>query len=295
MNIYFSLPNFYSCFNINNNFAMLVKKHPEYLNSSGKNEIIIASAHGNFPYNYWHGGANNNFGKGAYYKDFVNCYHTFFASLRFNCSNIFLNEDDFFNVMNNIIFKTNHTGSNYIEVSNLKLFEYLKEEFPYYYYVLSSNANLIQEFTPNILEGFIKSNNFQLIELPYGYNLSLIKDLPKQNLELKVNSLCNPKCAYYKKCQVIEQKNSYNFSGKSIYECSNYSGYHEPYEIIPLKDIEEIFVKQGYNHYKIIDFPTKESYLFPEHYAQFLIKYFIKDEYAILTYNYLFGKEKIDG
>lgn len=293
MNIYFSLPNFFSCFQINDIFSYLIKQHPEYINISEKNNLIISSVHGNFSYCYWNGGVNNNFGPGSFYKDFAHCGDQSYAPLRLNCSNIMLKKEDFYNVMGNLILSLNGSGSNYIEVSNLEFFQYLKEKYPNYKYVFSANANLMHPFNHDILQGLIDSEEFDLIELPYNFDLTTIQNLPKKYFELQVNSLCPKSCSYYDECRLAEHEKQYNFSGRTQYECVKYNGYDTIKEIINLKDIENIYLPQGYNHFKLIDIPAKEAITAPDKYINFLVNYFIKPEYQLKVYKILEGKENI--
>ena len=131
--IYFTLPNFYDNFYINNFFITLSKANPEYF----KEKITFIQTSGNFPYCSWNGGMNNCYDRGAFYDDFSNCYKMSSVPLRFNCANVLLEDFDFDNTMANLILELNENGSNLIEVANLKLMEYLETQFPNYKFVFS--------------------------------------------------------------------------------------------------------------------------------------------------------------
>ena len=293
MDIYFSLPNFFTFFHINNIFASLNRAHREYFKGAGKYTIIFSSAHGNFPYCSWNGGVNNCEGKGAYYKDFIECGDRSILPLRFNCSNILLKDYDYANVMGNLILKQNENGSNYIEISDLLFFEYLKEKYPNYKYIFSASANLINPVNKDILSCLIDSNNFDLIELPYGFEVESLDGIKKSSLEIYVNSLCPTTCPYWENCRLNEHNNQYNFSQKTIFNCNNRKLYYNENNFIPFEDVIELYVKKGISHFKMENIPFCDSIdaKFDHAYIDFLIKYFIKEEHQAEALNFVLAEE----
>ena len=69
--------------------------HQQFINSF-KVPIKFIYTAGSFPYTYWNGGMNNNFGPGNNtYDTVIKYYQTNLLPLRINCSNINLNKEDF--------------------------------------------------------------------------------------------------------------------------------------------------------------------------------------------------------
>ena len=278
MSLCFSIPNFFTNYKTNHTFFGLIKQYPNYLKNQN---IDILSSHGQFPYCYWNGGINVNSGPGAFYHDFIECGDFSNLPLRFNCSNTVLDDIDFNNVMANLILEHNGSGSNEIEVCNLKLFNYIKENYPMYSkFIFSKNGDLINPMTPEIINSLIASDNFALIELPtrYNGNFEELKKISKRShIEIVVNPLCEIKCPNFENCRLLENSNQYNYSGSSVYcECSKRKSYDLNPNIITLEEIEEKYVPLGITHFKIEDFPRNEPML---NYYNFLINYFIKPEY----------------
>lgn len=278
MSLCFSIPNFFTNYKTNHTFFGLVKQYPNYLKNQN---IDILSSHGQFPYCYWNGGINVNSGPGAFYHDFIECGDFSNLPLRFNCSNTVLDDIDFNNVMANLILEHNGSGSNEIEVCNLKLFNYIKETYPMYSkFIFSKNGDLINPMTPEIINSLIESDNFALIELPTRYNgdFEELKKISKRShIEIVVNPLCEIKCPNFENCRLLENSNQYNYSGSSVYcECSKRKSYDLNPNIITLEEIEEKYVPLGITHFKIEDFPRNEPML---NYCNFLVNYFIKPEY----------------
>lgn len=288
MTINFSLPNFFINFRTNDIFFTIVKTHPEFLKNPNVNFL---SAHGQFPYCYWNGGININEGPGAYYTDFINCGDSSNIPLRFNFSNLMLTKEDFDNVMANLILDLNGNGSNEIELSNLELFNYLRENYPVYSrYIFSKNADIISEMTPEVINALIESDNFSLIELPvyYNGNFEQLKQIQKRKyIELVINPICNKTCNNFNNCRLKENISHYNYSRESIYcNCTARHKFNKNPDLISLEEIEKDYLPLGIFNFKIEDFPRNEPDI---NYCDFLVQYFIKPEYQIEALNLLLG------
>ena len=290
--VYFTLSNFYFNFSINNFFIKTVKNNPDWL----KFPVAFVAATGNFPYSYWNGGYNNNQGKGAFYEDFIQCSEQSYLPLRFNCSNIFLDNEDFDNTMMNLILLLNENGSNSIELNNIELYNYLKEKYPNYKYVFSKEAELLlgEQYTSELINFLLNENIFKLISLPEEKSLDLeflknINDLKK--IELSVNTVCDKNCFNYKKCQEKEHFSQYNFGCNNIYqECKKHSLYHERKPIISIEDIKNIYYPMGVRYFRIADMINDSE----NNLIVFLIDYFIKDEFKEKFYKeFLLELERI--
>lgn len=273
MKLCFSLPNFFEFFKINEVLGKISRNNPEYF----KADLCFDSVHGSYPYCYWNGDSNSNKGPGALYHDFVNCGLSSFSPLRLNMSNVNLIEEDFLNVMANIILRENMSGSSYVELSNLKLLEYIDEKYPYYKYVFSKNAHFAHPFTAEIINGIVESGKFTLIELPLELNkdIEFLKSLnSRKSIEIQVNSKCPIGCSQYKNCSLANQKKQYDFSGHNIYaSCNKCENNISINESISIEEILNTYAPLGISHYKIDSFENDKEYI------DFVVNYFFKDEY----------------
>lgn len=286
MKLCFSLPNFFEFFKINEVLGKISRNNPEYF----KADLCFDSVHGSYPYCYWNGDSNSNKGPGALYHDFVNCGLGSFSPLRLNMSNINLIEEDFSNVMANIILRESMSGSSYVEISNLKLMEYIDEKYPYYKFIFSKNAHFAHPFTTEIVNGLIESNKFTLIELPLELNkdFDFIKSLKdRRALEIQVNSRCPLTCNSYKSCNLSCQKKQYDFSGFNIFKsCNKCVNNISLDESISIEEILNKYAPLGISHYKIDSFEDDKAYI------NFVLNYFFKSEYKNNVIE-IFSKEEI--
>lgn len=275
--INFSLPNFYFNFNVNNFIIKLNQTNSEYF----KEKINFQYAYGNFPYAYWNGGYNNNMANDAFYHDFIRCPEESLVPISFNCSNIYLYENDYENTMMNLILKENENGINCIELSNIELYNFLIKKYPHYNYIFSKEADLLNPLTPEIIN--VLSETFYMIQVPNNkYNdfnfLNEIKN--KEKIEITINDKCSHFCQKYNLCKLHEHQAQYNFSGKNNYKnCKERKKYEDNF-LISLEDIKNIYLPLGFSHFSfddVISDKQKDALLFA------YVKYFIKEEYQILV------------
>ena len=76
------------------------------------------------------------------------------APLRIDFSNTLLKETDLFNIHENTILKLTEANGTIIELSDLKIFNYIQNNFNGFQFILSPNAALIHEFDTNIINCF---------------------------------------------------------------------------------------------------------------------------------------------
>lgn len=273
MKIVFTLSNFFENLSVNNFIIYLSRTCPEVF----KSEISIIAASGGFPYCYWCGDINRNYGSGAYYTDFERLYTNSAAPLRFNFANVLLDETDFLNVMGNQILKSNHNGSNLIEISNFKFLEYIKEKYPNYKFIMSKNSDFINPMTIDIINDAIECQVFELIGLPDYYinNFEELKKIKQRNkIELTVDPICPLKCKNFYNCRITEQKSEIEYSGKSIISsCEKKNLYGSSKTILTLEDIEKNYLPLGINHFCFSPYFIPIETLF-----NFYLDYFIKKD-----------------
>lgn len=269
--IYFSLPFFATNIIFNNYICYFLKNNPE---ARRFKDSFIMGNHGNFNFTYWNGDVNNNYGEIALYEDIFFINSAYKNSIRLNCSNIFLEQNDIFDTHINIIFELLKNSGNYIEISDLKLFEKISQQYPGFNFIFSENADLINPFTLDILNIIIKQNVFDFITLPkrLSNDENFISKLSnKDKYEIIVCDKCFS-CSENKKqeCSAEEQKYQINFSSKSVYQGCSLTKIYQTVE----EDINYInsFIKKGFKYFKIDTCPYKDFTNFNNYLMELLIK-----------------------
>lgn len=278
--LYFTLPNFYENFIINDYFLNLNKFFPEVF----KEKITFIQASGSFPYCSWSGGYNSNNGEGAYYDAFIHCYTQYMVPLRINFANVLLEDFDFQDNMANTILKTNENGTNLIEISNLNLMEYITDTYPDYKFVFSKQADLITPFSTDLINEIISFNKFSLIGIPDRFNndFNFLKNIKKKSkIEITVNPLCPSGCKNYNKCLVEEHQRQLEYSGLSVIrDCNKGYGYGFNKKLKTLDIIKQEYLPIGINHFTFSSQPANMDLT-----LSFYIQYFIKEEYQLEVRN----------
>ena len=278
--IYFTLQNFYENQKLNNILFII---HQQFIDSF-KAPIKFIYTAGSFPYTYWNGGINNNFGIGNNtYDTVIKYYQTNLLPLRINCSNINLNKEDFNDTIMNVILDLLNNSSNAIELSNLELYEYLYNKYPNFHYILSNNFNLINPLTPELINKLNEICDFYFIQIP----LNKIKDFNylkaiknKKNIELPIGDICG-NCSNLDQCNIQEQIAQYNYSDSfTKMNCSKCLGLNG---IISLEDIQKNYVPLGFHNFILPDYYDSKN----NNMIKFFINYFIKDSDKSLIYDFI--------
>lgn len=273
--IYFTFKNFDSK---NINFYNFLRDYFTFNKDYLLTPVTFTGVSGSFPYSYHNGNLNNNYGKGVIYKDLIQYQESSTYPFRFDCSNIYLTEEDFDDTFLNLYLKIFEIGSNYIEISNLDFLEYLKNKYPNYKYILSNNANFLTPFTPEILNKFTELDIFDLIQLNFSQakNINFLKLLKNKNkYELPIGQLCN-NCPKSANCLKLEQQTQYNFSDNfTRINCSLRTGLNKDTNILSLETIKKQYLPLGFNHFILPDFIQS----FKDDIYIFIANYFIKQEY----------------
>lgn len=279
--IYFTLPNFYT----SNQLNKIIYNYSKDINNQHKFVVPVKfiGEKGNYPFCYHSGGLNHNSSPLARWQDFhTMCNSDSWIGMRLDCSSIFLNDDDFNDSLLNTILEVHETGSTYIELSNLKLMEYIEQKYPNYMFILSANADLLNKHTPEVINTMIESEKFHLISLPkcYNDNMEFLKAINHRNkLELTVNSLCHCDLEQCNKCIVKENETQYYYSGQSIISaCPERYMYNAAKNtLISLNDIKQKYLPLGITHYALAEYPNTKQDMF--HFIFFFADYFIKPEF----------------
>ena len=278
--IYFTLQNFYENQKLNNILFII---HQQFIDSF-KAPIKFIYTAGSFPYTYWNGGINNNFGIGNNtYDTVIKYYQTNLLPLRINCSNINLNKEDFNDTTMNVILDLLNNSSNAIELSNLELYEHLYNKYPNFHYILSNNFNLINPLTPELINKLNEISDFYFIQIP----LNKVKDFDylkaiknKKNIELPIGDICG-NCSNLDQCNIQEQIAQYNYSDSfTKMNCSKCLGLNG---IISLEDIQKNYVPLGFHNFILPDYYDSKN----NNMIKFFINYFIKDSDKSLIYDFI--------
>ena len=278
--IYINLPEFYSNYSIINFLSNIPR---DYF----KIETTFSSVSGNFPYCYWNGGFNNNInsnmGKFPLYQEMIGYINEINIPIRFNCSNIYLTDNDLLDEMGNLILELGQNGGNQIAISNISFYEKLKEKFPNYSFIFSREANLIYPMTPEIINTIIEQDIFKLIEIPVSKtkDLDFIKQIKnRKKIEIQINSLCRTNCNNFNDCKYHEHYAQYNYSGINNYFSCNKKNNYSNSSLISFDDIINIYYPLGIKNYSIASnlfFEGKELLFY-------LLKTFIKEDKIVLLY-----------
>ena len=273
MKSYISLPMFVYNDKLNHFLLKFIKKNPQ----SKKIDFEIEGGFGSFSYDSWNGDVNSNFGDLQMNKDFYNISVNFGFPQKYDCSNIFLEETDFYDVHGNIFLKQAENGSNQIELCDLAFLNELQKKYPQYSYILSKNADIINEFTPEIIDLFTEQDSFSAINLPcyYNNNIEFLKKIKnKSKIELTIGAKCKLcEKEKIKECLIAENKNQILFNNYSVYNNCKLQNNYEDYEEI----VETILKlnKLGYSHFRI-DAPGS---FYIKKFNLYLIYSLIKNEY----------------
>lgn len=277
--IYFTLQNFYENQKLNNIFLIIQDKFP----NSFKVPVKFIYTAGSFPYTYWNGGINNNFGIGNNtYDTIIEYSNKNLLPLRINCSNINLNPNDFDDTIMNVILNLLNNSSNAIELSNLELYEYLYKKYPNFHYILSNNFDLINPLTPDLINKLNEICDFYFIQIP----LNKIKDFNflkaiknKRNIELPIGDICN--CSNLNNCNIQEQIAQYNYSDSfTRINCSKCSGLSSN---LSIEDIQNNYAPLGFHNFILPDYCNSKN----NNIIKFFINYFIKDSDKLLIYEFI--------
>ena len=275
--IYFSLPNHLENFHLNTFIYGLSRSHPNYF----KDKISFYNYAISFPYLSWNGGSNNNAGPGVYYNTMLEFGQNLVLPGVINCANVLLEDYDFYDCQGQTILEIFNNGSNIIEISSIPFKEQIENKYPNYRYKFSKQADLITEFTPEILEAIHNQPEFLYIGIPdkYSRNLGWLKNLgSKRKLEITVNPICDFNCQQRDVCLLKEHQNQLDYSGE--FHCENCKKHIDNFNLSNMLTIEEIkksYLPIGINHFTFAPSVSRKS----DDWSSLYINYFIKPEYQV--------------
>lgn len=283
--LYFALPNFFENFYFNGFLHNLNRQRPDMF----KTKVSFYSQQGSWPYHSWSGGVNSNVGNGAYYNHFIDMQRQAGQPIRINCANVLLEESDFNDSMSAIMLECMNNGSNTIEISSIPLMEKIADRYPEYRFTFSKQADLITEFTPELLNEIIASDKFLYVGIPdkYTHDLDWLKQIKKKSVcEITVNPICPASCETCDACLLKEHENQLKYYGARHREaCKKNLNIFDPKNVISIEEIQKTYVKMGYTHFTFSNtYAVKQ-----EDYWGFLLNYFIKPECLLEAQSMLTG------
>ena len=248
----FILPNEYFYGDFNNHLINLKIRNPNLF----KEKINFIGTQANLPFSIWNGGTLIN-DKFLDKKGIEELYTTVEKPLVIDCSNIFISSTDIFNLKENIFLEKNHTGLNYIIISDPNFLLLLKSKYPYYSFILSPYVPE-EEITEELI------NNCAYI---MNYYNRINNNIPKNKLLiiLPMNAQCY-KCSNFFFCTKEEQENIYNFKTTSQFRNCQYN------KIYPILIFNyNKLIEQGYLNFTFDDraFPLYDNVLMAHFYADF--------------------------
>lgn len=289
--LYFTFSDFIESFTLNNYFSSLNMSNPDIF----KVPLRFTATAGNFPYNYWDGSHCNMLSNGYFINDIIHFITHCNIPIRFQCNNLFLQEQDFHDIMNNLIFDEGKQRNNQIELSNLQLLEYLETHYNNFKFVFSKYAHYMTEFTPDLLNNILSFNKFELIQLPdqFIYNKQFLQELTQRNkIEVSIGTICPIVCQNFDSCIIRQHQNQYQYSRfSSTGECDLTKN---KISALSIEELQEFYTPLGINHFIIPSLANSFTYL---ERINFYIQYFIKPEYQykiLIEVQNLFGKEIYD-
>ena len=234
--IYLSLPLLYENKLFNNYIDQFISLNPD----KAKIPMKIEYLHGSYPWSLWNGGSNSNYGNAVLYNEMQDIVKNTSSPHAVDCSNIYLNDSDLSDIHQNIILEIESNTGAAFEVSDLKLYNYIKDHYPDAEFIFSNKAELFNTFNEDIVEAIINNDDFNLIVLS-----DPMPNINKNKVSLLVSQKCY-NCTRQKQldCISAEQRNQYNFSGKTVYQNCNKLIYNQDF----FAEMR-LLSKEGYTHF----------------------------------------------
>ena len=267
--IYFTLPDAAVRYDINNFMFQLNKMHPNFF----KTKVSFYATKCIFPYLSWTGGVVSNTGNGMYFNDIIQFQETQVLPMHLNMSNVLLEDFDYDDCFGQTILTNCNNGSNVIEISSIPFMEKIAKDYPHYRFNLSAQADLITEFTPELLNCITDENKFLYIGLPakFNYNKEFLSQLKsKKTYEITVNPPCLCDCADV--CTLKLHQNQIDYVRHShVNSCSKINRN----TMISIEEIKKDFLPMGFNHFTF----SSNVQVSNDDTFYFYLQYFIAEEF----------------
>lgn len=240
--------------------------------------------YGSLPFAIWNGSSNINIQKDLFAldSDIQAFFNRYYIPVCIDCSNLLIESNDLKNNYQNIILRHGSERGNFLEISDLGMIDYIKEQNLKYNLIFSKHANITNPFTIEIINTIIEQDIFSLLELPdqLKYNLDVLTNIKNKNkIEITIGNKCLKQCPNLEQCILTEQKYIINYSKQTIYyNCNKLNDYSNPNA---LKNEIDYFTKLGFSHFRVDTPPLNKL----EQFNQYLIENLITEEYQLSFLN----------
>ena len=272
--INFAIPGFYELADFNLSFLNLFYTKREYF----YDDININAVYGNPQFCIWDGGRIFSHYKQASsekVRDLIKEYNDFGLPIRYVFTNPILQEKHYKDRFCNILMELAHNGKNQVVVNDDKLYKYLKNMYPNYFYISSTTKCLNKE---QILEELKTNYNMICLDYNLNNNINLLKSIEeKTKVELLINPICAPGCPHRKEHYKLNGISHLNY-GKQ-YSMKNCYIQADPFfpdpkahgNNISYEQIKEIYHPIGIENYKI-EGRTWEAPILALTYVDYMVK-----------------------
>ena len=274
MKYYFSIPDFYGNFGVNEKLLNMFEKHPEMIND----DVVVESVYGCFPMAIWNGGRFIGGNTGAVNVENTLAYfNNRGVSCRYTFTNCLIEKKHLNDTWCNTLMEIGNNGSNSVIVNSDMLNDYIRKTYPNYSRVSSTTKVIrsIEEFNAEC------ERDFEICVLHYDFN-NKFDELKKitypEKVELVANEYCVPNCRVREAHYELISKGQLGFRNIQFNGCSgrvnSYTDIINRPHYVSYKDIVEKYAPIGINHFKIVGRSAKK-----ERVVESYIQYFIKPEW----------------
>lgn len=272
MKYYFSIPDFYRHFALNEKLLNLFNKHSEMINDG----VVIESVYGCFPMAAWNGGRIISGATSAMNAEkTIEFFNTRGISCRYTFTNSLLEQKHLYDTWCNVLMKAANNGKNGVTVASDLLNDYLRETYPNFYRVSSTTKVIrtIDEFNAEC------ERDFAFCVLHYDFNNcfdELAKIMHPEKTEIMVNEFCIPNCKAREAHYGAISRGQLEFRDATFTSCpGNVDNYQDVMcrpHYISYQDIVEKYAPLGFNHFKIVGRNSARKDFLIEAYVQYFIK-----------------------
>lgn len=231
------------------------------------------------------GGGRNGFGKNNIEKEVLNLCKKYNISARLTFSNSLLKKEHLNDKKCNSLCELFNSKSNGIIIHSDLLLNYIKSNFPDFYFV-SSTTKVLTDFEDLIKE--LNRTDFSFIVPDFRLNkdfnnLFSLSSESKNKIEFLINECCWTNCTQRNKCYENVSKLALGLETTN-HQC-NAPDHKDGYKFskamknpafISLADIQDIYLPQGFSNYKIEGRSLGSALL-----LEFILYYMTKPEYHI--------------
>ena len=293
MKAYYHLPGLFEYYEFYKKFLPIFYSHKEYF----YDDVEIGSIYGVSSDCIWSGGRVG--GGEVSSKDVIDLMNQYNIPSRLTLSNALLTNQHLNDLKSNKLvedFMNTNILTGIIIHSDL-LLEYLKENYPGYYYISSTTKVITNK--DEILEE-IRNNDYKYVVLDYRYNhnlefLNRLNDQEKEKIELLCNECCDIRCNERKACyENVSHINLGHHVLEHVCPYTDKDGYKfsdamKNPSFISRGDIQDVYLPMGINQFKIEGRGLGTAIL-----LEFILYYLVKPEYHLILREAIYLDSMLD-